>query len=235
MLLVSLLSPEWQCDFSLPHPQWPLPPFQLAPSFLSLVHPKHFSPLSTSSRSHSCYLSSGSQSSLSGSLIFQWGQLGPLHGRQNPRDSPGDCLKSPFCPACNPTVSATKQPHGAGPGLSSQSQQSTLTFSFSIYPEFVSRKVLPLLHLVEARKSRGAGFLRNPVRFFPIFHPFSSESLLGFLLIHTIWWEFLQLHILCLFEVFPAVFIATEEATQWLKTINMYLFAHVSVGQLGSV
>lgn len=122
------------------------------------------------------------------------------------------------------------------PGFSSQSQQSTLTFSFfSVCPEFVFRKVLPLLHLVETRKSRDAGFLRNPGRFLPSFHPFSSESLLGFLLIHTVWWYFLQLHILCLFEVFPAAFIATEEATQWLKTINMYLFAHVSVGQLGSV
>lgn len=97
------------------------------------------------------------------------------------------------------------------------------------------KKVLPLLHLVEARRSGGAGFLRNPDRFFPSPHPFSSEPLLGFLLFHTVWWEFLQLHTFPLFEALPAVFIAAQEATQWLKTTNMCLFVHVSVGQLDSV
>ena len=56
----------------------------------------------------------------------------------------------------------------------------------------------------------------------------------GFPLTHTVWWECLQLRTCLLSEVFSAVFIATQQATRWLKTRNVYLLAPDSVGVSGA-
>lgn len=53
----------------------------------------------------------------------------------------------------------------------------------------------------------------------------------GFPFTHTIWWEFLQLHTFLLFGgIFCCIYCCTQ-ATQWLKTRNVYLLAPASVGQ----
>lgn len=170
-----------------------------------------------------------------------WGSLlptgvaGALPWHTGPQGERPGLSQSPLRPECSTTVSAPKQPPRAGGGLPSQSRPTALTFSSFVSPGVSLQKSIATPPSCGSQKKWGAGFLRNPDRFFPSPHPFSSESLLGFLLFHTVWWEFLQLHTFRLFEAFPSVFIATQEATQWLKTTNMCLFVHVSVGQLDSV